>query len=99
MPYGAWIETQDAGGLKFYLARNLSIGGVLLQSEHSPPPLGHRVRLRLIVENEARVMSVHGEVVRHEDDGETFAIRFTELDPVRKAFLDDLIGEMDAPSA
>ena len=94
VPYGAWVENEDGRGLSFYLAENLSIGGMLLKAGDQPvPDLGNRLRLRLVVENESRVMSVQGEVVRHGEQG-GFAIRFTNLDPVRESFLSDLVGEL-----
>ncbi|MCC6749178.1 MAG: PilZ domain-containing protein [Deltaproteobacteria bacterium] len=97
VPYGAWIENEVADeGLRFYLAQNLSAGGLLLKAQDSTPPaVGSRVRLRLVVENEARVMSVQGEVVRHGAEGSgDFAVRFTNLDPARTTFLQDLISEL-----
>ena len=101
VPYGAWVEDETAEhGLKFYLAQNLSIGGLMLKSPDVEPPVGHRLRLRLVIENESRVMSVQGEVIRHipNSDG-GFAVRFTNLDPVRQAFLSDLVTELTAASA
>ena len=94
VPYGAWVEDEaNEQGLRFYLAENLSIGGLLLKTTAEPPPLGSRVRIRLVIENESRVMSVQGEVVRSESEGR-FAVRFIELDAVRQAFLKDLIKEL-----
>ncbi|MBK8480588.1 MAG: PilZ domain-containing protein [Proteobacteria bacterium] len=100
LTYGAWVEDELQGGLGFYVAVNLSLGGLLLRSKDPPPPVGHRVRLRLVIENETRVMSVYGEVVRHVGGaaGE-FAVRFVNLDPVRREFLDDLVREVAAPVA
>lgn len=95
VPYGAWVEDEThEAGLRFFLASNLSIGGLMLKANNGEiPAVGHRVRLRLVIENESRVMSVQGEVVRHAGDG-GFAVAFTNLDPVRKAFLADLVGEL-----
>lgn len=95
IPYGAWLEDETAGGLSFFMAQDLSLGGLLLRSDQAPPPVGHRVRLRLVVENESRVMSVQGEVVRHSDEtsGE-FAVRFTNLDAARRNFLQELVQEL-----
>jgi hypothetical protein len=93
VPYGAWVEDETEGGLTFYLSQNLSLGGVLLRASGNPPSVGHKVRLRLVVENESRVMSVQGEVVRHTGlDGE-FAVRFVNLDNPRTAFLRELVAE------
>ena len=96
VPYGAWVEDETAEhGLQFYLAENLSVGGVLLKARTRPPDVGSAVRLRLVIENESRVMSVSGEVIRHggEDEG-GFAVRFTNLDPPRQAFINDLMAEL-----
>jgi len=95
IPYGAWVEDETAGGLTFYMAQNLSLGGLLLNANGSPPPVGHKVRLRLVVENESRVMSVQGEVVRHSPStpGE-FAVRFVNLDDARQTFLRELVREV-----
>ncbi|MCA9670204.1 MAG: PilZ domain-containing protein [Myxococcales bacterium] len=94
VPYGAWVEDEThEAGLRFFLAENLSVGGLMLKANGEIPAVGHRVRLRLVIENESRVMSVQGEVVRHAGDG-GFAVAFTNLDPVRKAFLADLVGEL-----
>ena len=94
VPYGAWVETEDEEqGLRFFPSINLSIGGLLLRAPDAPPPLGRRVRLRLVVENEARVMTIQGEVVRHDAD-KTFAVRFDNLDAARQAFVQDLVDEV-----
>lgn len=94
IPYGAWVEDENVeSGLSFFMALNLSQGGLLLRANGQPPPIGHRVRLRLVVENESRVMSVQGEVVRYENERD-FAVRFVNLDPIRHAFLEDLFSEV-----
>jgi hypothetical protein len=94
--YGAWIEElSQQGSLRFYLSRDLSLGGMLL-SAPKPPAVGSRLRLRLIVENEKRTMTLQGEVVRHagvEGDEQLFAVRFVKMDPERIAFLQDLLEE------
>lgn len=100
LPYGAWVEDELQGGLGFYLAVNLSLGGLLLRGKEAPPPVGHKVRLRLVIENETRVMSVYGEVVRRAGGAEgEFAVRFVNLDAVRREFLDDLVREVSMPVA
>lgn len=94
IPYGAWVEDETQGGLSFYLARNISMGGLLLRSKGSPPAVGHRVRLRLVIENEARIVSVTGEVLRHAPGPDNeFAVEFTNLDETREEFLRELIDE------
>jgi len=96
LPYGAWVEDETEGGLAFYLAKNLSLGGLLLSANSAPPPVGHKVRLRLVIENEARVMSVNGEVVRHAGDNGEFAVRFTALADAHETFLEELLEELSA---
>ena len=99
VPYGAWLEDETAGGLSFFMAFDLSLGGVLLRSDGHPPSIGHRVRLRLVVENESRVMSVQGEVVRHSTEKEgSFAVRFVNLDHARQSFLEELVQELASAS-
>lgn len=93
VPYGAWVEDETEGGLTFYLSQNLSLGGILLRSAGSPPSVGHKVRLRLVVENESRIMSVQGEVVRHTGLEGEFAVRFVNLDGPRMTFLRELVQE------
>jgi c-di-GMP-binding flagellar brake protein YcgR len=92
--YGAWIEEMSQeGSLRFYLSQDLSLGGVLLASEE-PPEVGTKLRLRLIVENEQRTMTLQGEVVRHaggEEQERLFAVRFIEMDQDRIGFLQDLL--------
>jgi c-di-GMP-binding flagellar brake protein YcgR len=96
VPYGAWVEDETGGGLDFYLALNVSMGGLLLQAKDTRPSLGSRVRLRLVIENEARVISVSGEVVRHSTESASeFAVQFNELDDTRKTFLTELLDEAE----
>jgi c-di-GMP-binding flagellar brake protein YcgR len=97
IPYGAWIEdlTRE-GSIQFFLAKDLSLGGILLEAAAPAPDVGHMVHLRLVVENESRVMAVDGQVVRHAppQDGRTaFAVRFMNLDDARQAFIDEIIKE------
>ena len=100
VPYGAWVEDEAEGGLTFYMAQNLSLGGLLLRANGPPPSVGHKVRLRLVVENESRVMSVQGEVVRHVPGTEgEFAVRFVNLDPARQSFLRELVREASESQA
>ena len=97
VPYGAWVEdlTRE-GSIQFFLAKDLSLGGLLLTTTETPPEVGHRVHLRLIVEYESRVMAVDGQVIRHappEDGVTAFAVRFVNLDSPRQTFLEDLLKE------
>ncbi|MBW2732243.1 MAG: PilZ domain-containing protein [Deltaproteobacteria bacterium] len=93
VPYGAWVEDETEGGLTFFLSQNLSLGGILLRSASAPPAVGHKVRLRLVVENESRIMSVQGEVLRHTSEDGEFAVRFVNLDGPRMTFLRELVQE------
>lgn len=100
VPYGAWVEDlTQVGTIQFFMAKDLSVGGLLLVSEE-PPPLGNKVHLRLVVENEARVMAVDGRVIRHTtlDGAKAFAVSFVNLDHTRKQFLEDLVMEHSNPS-
>jgi len=99
VPYGAWVEDlSTSGSLRFYLTRNLSIGGLLLSNPSGEaPPVGSRVRLRLIIENEQRIVTLDGQVVRHGHDqsGQVlFAVQFLPMDQARSEFLQGLIGEL-----
>lgn len=96
VPYGAWVEDLTREGrIQFFLSKDLSLGGLLLLADE-PPPVGNRVHLRLVVENESRVMAMDGEVIRHapaENGQVAFAIRFMNLDLARQAFLEELLAE------
>jgi hypothetical protein len=96
VPYGAWVEDlTHEGTIQFFLSENLSIGGLLLIAE-KPPAIGNQIHLRMVVENEARVMSVDGKVIRHTpmDNGYTsFAVTFINLDDSRRIFIEELIEE------
>jgi c-di-GMP-binding flagellar brake protein YcgR len=99
VPYGAWVEDLTRmGSLSFYLSRNLSQGGLLLENQAgAAPPVGTEVRLRLVVENESQIVNVDGHVVRHAVDinGSTlFAVEFTRLDQGSESFLESLISEL-----
>jgi hypothetical protein len=81
----------------FFLARDLSLGGLQLvaQPPHAPP-VGHLLYLRLIVENETRVVEVAGEVIRHiqlDERSLGFAVQFVSLTDEQVQFLSDLIWE------
>ena len=100
VPYGAWVEDlTQVGTIQFYMTKDLSVGGLLLLSAE-PPPLGNKVHLRLVVENEARVMAVDGRVVRHTivDGSKAFAVSFINLDATRQQFLEDLVNEHAKPA-
>jgi len=99
VPYGAWVEDLTTGDkLTFFLTKDLSLGGLLLQAPQ-PPPLGHCVQLRLLVENEERVANLVGEVVRHEPDARAFAVRFVDVDEHQRAFIEELVADRMARRA
>ncbi|MBW2731649.1 MAG: PilZ domain-containing protein [Deltaproteobacteria bacterium] len=94
--YGAWVEEMDAGTPDFFLSQSLGPEEMHLLAEE-PPSVGREVQLRLVVENERRVVDLSAQVVGHEPSAEggkgTFAVRFTELDPEERAFLISLFEE------
>lgn len=99
VPYGAYVEDiSHEGNLGFYLSRNLSQGGLLLQTdEGSTPPVGSQVRLRLIVENEVRPLTVNGQVVRQSPNpggGVLFAVKFEGLDRSTVNYLRELVTDL-----
>jgi len=49
--------------------------------------------MRLLVENERRVMTLWGEVAGIDDTDAAIAVRFRDLDEEHLAFLDELIAE------
>ena len=97
--YGAWLEMPDGEecGPSFYLAHSLGPSGLCLLSD-DPPGVGRSVQLRLLVENEPRVMSAEGEVVRHQsgEGRNRFAVRFTNLDSGNRDFITQLFSD-DVP--
>lgn len=95
VPYGAWIEKPGGADRGFFLAHSLSPVGLRLYAD-DPPRLGQEVQLRLLVENEQRVMEVDGEIVGHEfteHERPSFAVRFTDLDEQDRDFLSSLFDE------
>lgn len=92
VPYGVWIEEPDGGVPSFYLAHCLSHHGLHLRARHAPPS-GHPLQMRLLVENERRVMTLWGEVAGIDDTDAAIAVRFRDLDEEHLAFLDELIAE------
>jgi c-di-GMP-binding flagellar brake protein YcgR len=98
VPYGAWVEDMTrVGSLSFYLTRNLSQGGLLLENQAGvAPPVGAQVRLRLVIENETQILTMDGHVVRHAVDpsgSNLFAVEFTRLDDGSESFIHSLIEE------
>jgi hypothetical protein len=92
VPYGVWVEEAGVGIPSFYLAHGLGPDGLRLRAKHPPRP-GSALQLRLVVENERRVVSLQGEVVEPMEEEEGFAVRFTALDDDEQAFLEELMLE------
>ena len=94
VPYGVWIEGSPGDIPAFYLAHDLSTDGLWLRARH-PPPTGITYPVRLVVENEPRVMTLKGEVVRFDraDERDSFMVRFVQLDEAGRAFIDELLAE------
>lgn len=95
VPYGAWIEQPNSEIRDFFLAHSLSPVGLRLFAE-DPPRLGQEVQLRLLVENEQRVLQLGGEIVGHEfaeHERPSFAVRFTSLAEQDRDFLSSLFDE------
>lgn len=95
VPYGAWVEQRGSDERDFFLAHSLSPVGLQLYAD-DPPRLGEEVQLRLLVENEQRVMEVDGEIVGHEfseHERPSFAVRFTDLGETDRDFLFSLFDE------
>lgn len=98
VPYGAWVEALEDDSAEFYLTHSLSPHGLrLIAANEVAPRIGQPVQIRLVVENEPRVMSVQGEVVNHDPEGpeskHSFAVRFIDLDDEGRLFLTDLYDE------
>lgn len=98
-PYGAWVEEADRGNPDFYLTHSLGPEEMRLWADR-PPRVGREVQLRLVVENERRVVDLSAQVVGHECSAHggkgSFAVRFTQLDPEQRAFLVSLFDELRA---
>jgi c-di-GMP-binding flagellar brake protein YcgR len=98
VPYGAWVEQMsEDSALRFFLAKNLSLGGMLLQADKSPPALGTKLRLRLVIENEKQTMTIAGEVIRHTQavaGSQLFAVKFFDTTPEQDLFLTELIADL-----
>jgi hypothetical protein len=95
VPYGVWIAEAEGGIPSFYLAHSLNAGGLHLRAKH-PPRIGGPLQMRLVVENERRVMTLRGEVVGDDEavSAESFAVRFVHLDPDDRAFIEGLVAEV-----
>ena len=95
VPYGVWVEDAEGSIPSFYLAHSLTPSGLRLRAKH-PPQTGRPLHMRLLVENERRVMTLQGQVICGDDseqDAESFAVQFLEMDPFDRAFLNALIAE------
>jgi hypothetical protein len=107
--YGAWVQlvSVELDKPHFFRAINLSMGGILLRAPTSGwvvvdpatkhldaamPDVGRRVEIRLVIENERHVVDVSGEVVYHA--GDRFGVRFLDLGPSQRAFIQGLVDEL-----
>ena len=79
VPYGAWVTVEREGRNSFYLARNLSLGGILLEANDAPPPIDSEVRVLLVIEGEREPLPVYGTVVRHDAQLPGFAVKFDSM--------------------
>jgi hypothetical protein len=72
-----------------YDVTNVSAGGLFMRTE-KPIVIGTSVRFRLKSSSFPRALEMTGIVVRHvkADEGEGFAVEFTDLDPGHKRTLD-----------
>lgn len=100
--YGAWIESERADRQPaFFLADGLAGSELELRGAERPPRVGEFVLLRLLVENEPRVVALRGEVVRcspanKRNRRRRFTVRLGGLDERCRAFLAALAEEADA---
>lgn len=94
VPYGVWVEEARGCIPSFYLAHSLRSDELRLRARHPPRP-GQPLNMRLVVENERRVVWLQGEVVDtlDDEDSPSCAVRFSALDDEDQAFLEELILE------
>lgn len=84
----------------FCRARNLSQGGMLLNTSDEPPALGQTLLIKLVIENERRVVTVRATVVRHDPNTPgDFGICFIELTKESTEFIKDLVEETVHPNS
>jgi hypothetical protein len=95
VPYGAYVKhIGPSGKTRFCLAKDLSQGGILLQAD-DPPPVGTKIRLLLVIENEKQSMFIDAEVVRHcgPNGGDPcFGAEFVDLDKQQGDFVATLVN-------
>lgn len=91
-PFTALVTFLIAGSDTPQLCKgiDLSVGGARMRTWGNQPPLGELVECDLIVDQRTR-LQVDGEVVRRDDDGEHFAIRFVNLSPALKSRIVELV--------
>lgn len=71
-------------------AVNVSIGGILLESEARWPPLGTEVELSFSIEEYGLIFSVHGKIVRLE--GQRAAVQFHAESSQIKRVIEKALG-------
>lgn len=72
------------------VARNVSLGGIMLESEMPWPPVGNEIELTFSVEEEGLMFSLPGRVVRVE--GPRAAIAFPEESPKLRRVIEKALG-------
>jgi len=86
VPYGAWVTFKTGKSKSFCLARDLSLGGLFLRSQ-TPPAVGSRISLVLVVEGEREPIKFKARVVRLSEPEGGFAVRFDEMSEQAAAHL------------
>lgn len=95
VPYGAWLD-RGKGKARFFLAKQLTKAGLsLVIGEGARPRAGQKVQLKLVVENEERVITFCGKIEKavNKKGDTSFNVRFCELDAEQRLFLTDLYDE------
>ncbi len=95
LPYSSTIEFVPPDGNEYTcVATNLSLVGILLQSDalRPAPPVGQLMELRLKAQGEVIVLS--GEVSRHAEDS-AFAVHFLHVDRDSRRQLALIIASCD----
>ncbi len=92
VPYGAWVTVTQGAAKTFYLARNLSLGGVFLRADELLP-LDTQVHVVLVVEGDHDPISVDGYVARHSEAEGGFGVRFDAMGDSAAARLLDLVQD------
>lgn len=95
VPYGAWVTVTGQNMRSFCLAQDLSEGGIYLKAAH-PPPLGEKVSLTIVIENDSTPLELEGQVVRRSQGSGGFAVRFLQVAGAQARRLHALVAELAA---